>query len=62
MLKNESGLTKIKSTGVKIAVQDPDSAEVSYMPQQALDKVQPDLIVNEENLSKCLDLLEATHP
>ena len=40
------GLELIKLTGGKVAVQNPKTAEVSYMPQQALDKLEPDYILD----------------
>ena len=40
------GLELIKLIGGKVAVQNPKTAEVSYMPQQALDKLEPDYILD----------------
>lgn len=40
------GLELIKLTGGMVAVQNPKTAEVSYMPQQALDKLEPDYILD----------------
>lgn len=40
------GLELIKLTGGIAAVQNPKTAEVSYMPQQALDKLAPDYILD----------------
>jgi two-component system chemotaxis response regulator CheB len=40
------GINKIKQAGGYTIVQDPRSAEVGYMPQQALDQMQPDKILN----------------
>ena len=40
------GLELIKLTGGIVAVQNPKTAEVSYMPQQALNKLEPDYILD----------------
>lgn len=50
------GLQAIKDNGGKIAAQDPKSAEVPYMPQQAVDKLQIDLLLTEFNTAEFLQL------
>jgi len=45
------GLMKIKQCGGFTIVQNPESAEVAYMPQQALDIMNPDAILNAGELS-----------
>ena len=47
-----SGLQVARKKGAFIIVQDPATAEVSYMPQQAIEKVQVDLLLNEKNLTE----------
>ncbi|MBV9962017.1 MAG: chemotaxis protein CheB [Parafilimonas sp.] len=44
------GLHKIKQAGGYTIVQDPASAEVGYMPQQAIDQMQPDKILNGDDI------------
>lgn len=51
------GLKTIQEKGGKIVVQDPKSAEVPYMPQQAVDRLTPDLILTEFNTEEFLALL-----
>lgn len=52
-----AGLTFARKTGAYIVVQDPSSAEVSYMPRQAMENVMVDLVLSEENLDKLTQLL-----
>ena len=47
-----TGLQIIKEANGKVVIQDPHTAGVPYMPQQALNNVEPDLIVNENNLDQ----------
>lgn len=44
------GLLAVREAGGYIAVQDPGSSEVGFMPQQALNLVLPDDIIREDNL------------
>jgi two-component system, chemotaxis family, protein-glutamate methylesterase/glutaminase len=44
------GLVYAKKLGSCIVIQDPATAEVSYMPQQALKKVEADFILTLENI------------
>jgi two-component system, chemotaxis family, protein-glutamate methylesterase/glutaminase len=50
------GLKKIREKGGKVAVQDPKSAEVPYMPQQAVDHVEIDLLLTEFNTDSLFQL------
>ena len=45
------GLKKIKEAGGYTIVQDPESAEVGYMPQQAIDQMQPDKIIDGNDIA-----------
>lgn len=53
-----NGLQAIKNHNGKVAVQDPKSAEVPYMPQQAVDKVAIDLLLTEFNTADFLQFLQ----
>jgi len=46
------GLQRAKALGSTILVQDPMCAEVPYMPQEAINKVSIDLLIDDANLSK----------
>jgi two-component system chemotaxis response regulator CheB len=46
------GLNKIKQAGGFTIVQDPASAEVSFMPQQAIDTLKADLILDSNEITK----------
>lgn len=48
------GLRKIQEAGGFTIVQDPGSAEVNYMPQQAIDIMKPDKILNVEEIATFL--------
>lgn len=45
------GLLAVKNAGGKVIIQSPKSAEVSFMPQQALNIVEPDLLLDENNMN-----------
>lgn len=51
-----SGLHMIREKGGKIVVQDPKSAEVPFMPQQAVDRLNIDLLLTEFNTDEFLQL------
>ncbi|MEO8795296.1 MAG: chemotaxis protein CheB, partial [Daejeonella sp.] len=51
------GLELIRLTGGKVVVQDPATAEVSYMPQKALDKLIPDQILKIEEVAGFINSL-----
>lgn len=48
------GLKKIKQAGGLTIVQEPDTAEVSYMPQQAINNVDIDIIADASSMSRVL--------
>ena len=48
------GLRKIKQCGGFTIIQDPATAEVDYMPQQAIEIVKADLIANAERIAQCV--------
>ena len=48
------GLKKIKQAGGFTIVQNPESAEVAYMPQQALELMSPDKILHANEMSDCI--------
>ena len=52
-----TGLQFIQERGGKIIVQDPKSAEVPYMPQQAVDRLTVDLVLTEFNTEEFLTLI-----
>ena len=51
------GLIKAKSRGSTVIVQDPMCAEVPYMPQEAVNKVPIDLLINNSNLTEIFESL-----
>lgn len=51
------GLGYIKKNGGKVWVQDPETAEVNYMPKHAVDEVDYDLIITPENLANYINQL-----
>lgn len=53
------GLSSIKKAGGFTIVQNPKSAEVDYMPRQAIEKLQPNAIVNAEEIPSFLNHLIA---
>lgn len=54
------GLGLVKTMNGVIAVQDPKTAEVSFMPQKALDKLNVDFIVKTDKVIDFIDLLSGT--
>ena len=46
-----AGLKRIKTAGGKAIIQKPSSAEVSYMPQQALNEIEPDAVLTNEEIA-----------
>ncbi|RRQ45239.1 chemotaxis protein CheB [Chryseobacterium sp. SC28] len=54
------GLDYIKKNGGKVWIQDPDTAEVSYMPTQAMQNVEYDLLVSPDNLAEHINHLKIT--
>ncbi len=53
-----NGLRVIQEKGGRIAAQDPKSAEVPYMPQQAVNRLDVDLLLTEFNTDSFLELIE----
>lgn len=51
------GLRVAKSKGATVIVQDPKTAEVAFMPQQALLHLKPDLIITDENFIEVISSL-----
>lgn len=49
------GISKIKQAGGFTIVQDPESAEVDFMPQQALEQMKPDKILNSVEIAAFLE-------
>jgi two-component system, chemotaxis family, protein-glutamate methylesterase/glutaminase len=49
-----AGLKIAKRSGAIIAVQDPDSAEVPFMPKSALENLTADFIINEQSIAEFL--------
>lgn len=51
------GLTYVKKNGGKVWIQNPETAEVDYMPRQAADKVRYDLLITPQNLPEFINQL-----
>ena len=51
------GLAYIKKNGGKVWIQDPETAEVNYMPKQAVEEIDYDLIINSGNLADYINRL-----
>lgn len=51
------GLTYVKKNGGKLWIQNPETAEVDYMPRQAADKVRYDLLITPQNLPEFINQL-----
>jgi two-component system, chemotaxis family, protein-glutamate methylesterase/glutaminase len=45
------GLKRIKEVGGKVLIQQPSSAEVSYMPEQALREIEADAVLHTEEIA-----------
>ena len=54
------GLSRIHQAGGFTIVQDPESAEVDYMPRQAIDKLKPDAVINAQEIPGFLKKLIST--
>lgn len=50
-----NGLDKIGKAGGLVVVQDPETAEVSYMPSAALNKTHVDIILHSDKMSDIVD-------
>ena len=51
------GLAYIKKNNGKVWIQDPDTAEVNYMPKHAVEEINYDLIINSGNLADYINKL-----
>ncbi len=51
------GLMLVRQNGGITAVQDPAFAEVSYMPQKAIDRCEPDYILNNKSIASFINSL-----
>ncbi|WP_294198990.1 chemotaxis protein CheB, partial [uncultured Chryseobacterium sp.] len=51
------GLSYVKKNGGKVWIQDPETAEVNYMPKQAVEEIDYDLIINSGNLADYINNL-----
>jgi two-component system chemotaxis response regulator CheB len=49
------GLQKIKESGGKIIIQDPEDADMPVMPQLALDKVKPDYLLKARDIAAVIN-------
>lgn len=54
------GLSTIHQAGGFTIVQDPESAEVDYMPRQAIDKLKPDIVISADEIPGFLKKLILT--
>ncbi|KNB60234.1 chemotaxis protein CheB [Chryseobacterium sp. Hurlbut01] len=51
------GLGYIKRNKGKVWIQDPETAEVDYMPRQAAQQIDYDLLIEPKNLAECINNL-----
>jgi two-component system chemotaxis response regulator CheB len=51
------GLGYIKRNKGKVWIQDPETAEVDYMPKQAAQQIDYDLLIEPKNLAECINNL-----
>ncbi len=52
-----NGLKTVQRYGGKVLIQNPDTAQVAFMPAQAKIHVQPDEILNAEDMADFINLL-----
>jgi two-component system chemotaxis response regulator CheB len=52
------GLVTARQLGAYIVVQDPKTADVPYMPQQAVDRVEVDMLLSEGSLHRLVEQLK----
>lgn len=57
-----NGLIAARNAGAFIIIQDPTEAEVSFMPQEAVNRVTADLLFNESNLAHFSEILAGRRP
>jgi len=55
-----AGLRKAKEKGAVVIVQDPALAEFAFMPQKALELVEADMILDNNNVAKIRDYLQVS--
>lgn len=53
------GLVAVQAAGGTTVVQNPDTCEIPFMPQSALNKLVPDVLINPENLAEYINNLDA---
>jgi len=53
------GLVNAKAHGATIVVQDPEWAEFSFMPQQAMRTIKPDFILTDKNINDFYEMLRS---
>ena len=56
------GMKKVKHNGGTLVVQNPETASVAYMPQQALDNCSIDFVLNPEEMADFINGLEFKIP
>jgi two-component system, chemotaxis family, protein-glutamate methylesterase/glutaminase len=52
------GLKRIKQAGGRVIIQMPSSAEVSYMPQQALNEIEADAVLSTEDIAGYINSIQ----
>jgi two-component system, chemotaxis family, protein-glutamate methylesterase/glutaminase len=55
-----AGLAAVKEAGGYVVIQDPLTAEVSYMPEQALKVVKPDKLLKATELASFINSIECS--
>lgn len=53
------GLVAVQEAGGITVVQNPDTCEIPFMPQSALNRLVPDTLINPENLAEYINNLDA---
>jgi len=52
------GLKRVRETGGRVIIQNPDDAEMSYMPGHALEKIKANKVLTEEELAPFINSLD----
>jgi two-component system chemotaxis response regulator CheB len=52
-----AGLKKVKDKGGVVVIQDPATADFPFMPQKALELIEPDLLLTEDGVAKLVSFL-----
>lgn len=55
------GLKAIKKAGGTVVIQDPDSAQTPYMPEQALEVLRPDHILSGDQIAELVSRISCGH-